>query len=107
MPATETGEMLGRKTFRTRPNSLKNVQQPLDPSRESLREIYKISTQDVGKAFGKQLCFERPLHGYEGGGQAQLHQGAFQRDGSTSEMALFLADNFLASLGVATWRSMT
>ena len=29
MPATETGEALGRKTFRTRPNSLKNLQQPL------------------------------------------------------------------------------
>ena len=28
MPATETGETLGRKTSRTQPNSLKNLQQP-------------------------------------------------------------------------------
>ena len=38
MPATETGETLGRTTFRTQPKSLKNPQQPSDPGRESLRE---------------------------------------------------------------------
>ena len=38
MPATETGEMLERTTFRTQPKSLKNPQQPLDPGRESLHE---------------------------------------------------------------------
>ena len=36
MPATETGEMLGRTTFRTWPKSPKNPQQPLEPDRERL-----------------------------------------------------------------------
>ena len=40
MPATEAGETLGRTTFRTRPKSKKNPQQPSDPSHESLRENY-------------------------------------------------------------------
>ena len=41
MPATETGKTSGRTTFRTRPKSLKNPQQPLDPGRESLHK-YKV-----------------------------------------------------------------
>ena len=40
MPATETGETLGRITFRTWPKSPKNTQL-LDPGRESLREYIK------------------------------------------------------------------
>ena len=41
MPATETGETSGRTTFRTRPKSPKDPEQPLDPGRESLREYIK------------------------------------------------------------------
>ena len=53
MPATETGEMSGRTTFRTRPKSLKNPQQPLDPGRESLHEYivnqnFSYTTDVVG-----------------------------------------------------------
>ena len=42
MPATETGETLGRTTFRTWPKSPKNPQQPLDPGCESLREYKNL-----------------------------------------------------------------
>ena len=38
MPATETGETSGRSTFRTRPKSPKNPQQPSDPGCESIQE---------------------------------------------------------------------
>ena len=38
MPATETGETLGRETSRTWPNRLENPQQSSDPGHESLRE---------------------------------------------------------------------
>ena len=44
MPATETGETLGRKTLRTQPNSPENLQQPLDSDHESLHEEYIILT---------------------------------------------------------------
>ena len=46
MPATETGEMLGRTTFRTWPKSPKNPQQLLDPGRESLREYIWTCCQE-------------------------------------------------------------
>ena len=38
MPATDTGKTLGRTTFRTRPKTPKNPQQPLDPGCKSFRE---------------------------------------------------------------------
>ena len=54
MPATETGEMLGRKTLRRRPNSPENPQQPSDPGHESLREyisliVYTVNFRDASK----------------------------------------------------------
>ena len=44
MPATETGEKLGRKTSRTQSDSPNNLQQPLNPDCESLQEYKKNQT---------------------------------------------------------------
>ena len=48
LSATETGETLGRTTFRTWPKSPKNPQQPLDPGRESLRECLEMLLSFLG-----------------------------------------------------------
>ena len=44
MLARETGETLERKTLRTWPNNSENLEQPLDPGRESLQENFHIYT---------------------------------------------------------------
>ena len=67
-------ETLGRTTFRTWPKSLKNPEQPLDPSRESLREYIKMGLTSSKKfqtwgeeTFSKEGFFdswEKPVSGW-------------------------------------------
>ena len=50
MPATETGETLGRSTFRTRPRSPKNPQQP------SEEHCFEVTLQSIISTINIGLC---------------------------------------------------